>query len=103
MTSKRSTRACEPSELAHKLESLLSRIRSREIRCTSSHATLALRSLDMVKGLVKNVEDSLSGKPTRQPEGYEAMLESLASPEVNKKPAVLRETDVCSTPQQESW
>ncbi len=75
------------SELAHKLESLLRRIRSREIRCTASHANLALRSLDMVKGLVKNVEDALCRRPMRRPEGYEAMLESLASPEVQKEPS----------------
>lgn len=69
------------SELAHLAESLLSRVRDREIRCTGGYADLALRSVDMLKELIQTVQDALGGKPMTRPEGYEELLHLLANPE----------------------
>ncbi|MDE3128698.1 MAG: Hpt domain-containing protein, partial [Gemmatimonadota bacterium] len=41
--------------IAHKAESLLSRMRDREIRCSGRHAELALRSVDCLKTLIDEV------------------------------------------------
>jgi HPt (histidine-containing phosphotransfer) domain-containing protein len=51
------------SRMAHLAESLLSRIRNKEIRLVGGYADLSLRSLDMLKKVVTSVEDSLRGAP----------------------------------------
>lgn len=43
------------TKVAHKAESLLSRIRAHEIRCTGRHAELALRSVDGLKSLIEEL------------------------------------------------
>jgi chemotaxis protein histidine kinase CheA len=62
------------SELAHHAESLLSRMRNREIRCEGGYADLALRSVDMVKGLIEQVHGALGGKAMAAPPGYDRLL-----------------------------
>jgi two-component system chemotaxis sensor kinase CheA len=69
------------SEFAHRAESLLSRIRDGEIRCTGGYADLALRSLDMIKELILGVQQALSGEPMVRPPGYDELLTVLDDPE----------------------
>lgn len=69
------------SELAHLAESLLSRIRNKEIRLIGGYADLALRSLDMLKKAVTSVEGALHGATLEAPEGYEELKYVLTDPE----------------------
>lgn len=69
------------SELAHKAESLLSRVRDGEIRCTGGYADLALRSIDVLKELVKQVQEGLAGARMLVPDGYGDLLDVLNDPE----------------------
>ncbi len=78
------------TELAHRAESLLSRVRDKEIRCTGGYADLALRSIDALKALVESVHGALSGAPLEAPDGYPELLRILDNPEaagVNGDPA----------------
>ena len=69
------------SEIAHHAESLLSRVRDKEIRYAGGYADLALRSLDMIKQMIDLVQDALGGAPLSKPEGYDDLLDVLADPE----------------------
>jgi two-component system chemotaxis sensor kinase CheA len=69
------------SELAHHAESLLSRIRNKEIRLIGGYADLSLRSLDMLKKAVAAVEGALRGDLLTIPEGYAELQSILADPE----------------------
>lgn len=71
------------SELAHKAESLLSRVRDHEISCTGGYADLSLRSIDMLKDLLQEVQDALGGEPMSIPDEYERLIELLTNPEAN--------------------
>ncbi|HEY3281976.1 MAG TPA: chemotaxis protein CheA [Armatimonadota bacterium] len=68
-------------ELAHHAETLLTRVRDHEIRCTGGYADLALRSVDMLKELVNVVNAALNGSPQVKPEGYDGLLQLLVNPE----------------------
>lgn len=69
------------STLAHRAESLLSRVRDREIRCTGGYADLALRSVDMLKDVLASVQDALQGTAIKKPAGYDELMRLLANPE----------------------
>lgn len=69
------------SEMGHHAESLLSRVRDREIRYSGGYADLALRALDMLKDLILSVEEALTGNSFSKPEGYDELLSLLADPE----------------------
>jgi two-component system chemotaxis sensor kinase CheA len=69
------------SEMAHLAESLLSRVRDKEIRYAGGYADLALRSLDMIKQMITFVQDALGGGPLLHPEGYDELVELLRDPE----------------------
>jgi two-component system, chemotaxis family, sensor kinase CheA len=69
------------SEFAHGAESFLSRIRDKEIRCTGGCADLAFRSVDMLKDLIKGVQDVLGGEPMAVPEGLHDLMAQIAEPE----------------------
>jgi len=69
------------NEIGHLAESLLSRVRDKEIRYGGGYADLALRSLDMIKDLVTAVEDALGGQPWTKPDGYTALMTLLEDPE----------------------
>ncbi len=69
------------SDLAHRAESLLSRVRDGEIRCTGGYADLALRSVDLLKELIQAVQDALGGEPMAAPDGLGELMELLADPE----------------------
>ena len=69
------------SEFAHRAENLLSRIRDGEIRFGGGYADLALRSIDMLKELLKSVEAYAPGAALKKPEAYDELLTVLADPE----------------------
>ena len=70
------------AEMGHHAESLLSRVRDREIRYSGGYADLSLRALDMIKELVGQVQEALaSGGPLVKPEGYNELMQVLADPE----------------------
>jgi two-component system chemotaxis sensor kinase CheA len=69
------------SNLAHRAESFLSRIRDKKIHCTGEYADLAFRSVDMLKDLVKTVQDVMDGEPMVPPEGFDELMSLLAEPE----------------------
>ena len=72
------------AELAHHAESLLSRAREKEIRCTGGYADLSLRSADMLKALLQSVQDALDGDGTLvTPEGYDELIVLLKEPEAH--------------------
>jgi two-component system, chemotaxis family, sensor kinase CheA len=63
---------------AHEAESLLSRVRDKEISYTRGCADLSLRSVDMLKELLSAVETALSGDGRLPlPLGYEELLTAL--------------------------
>ncbi|MBN2321128.1 MAG: chemotaxis protein CheA [Acidobacteria bacterium] len=69
------------SKMAHLAESLLSRIRNKEIRLLGGYADLALKSLDMLKKVVAIVEEALRGESLVIPEGYEELMGVLTDPD----------------------
>lgn len=69
------------SEMAHHAESLLSRVRDGEIRYSGGYADLSLRSIDMLKVLIRSVQEALGGKPLVKPKGYDELMLLLEAPE----------------------
>jgi two-component system, chemotaxis family, sensor kinase CheA len=69
------------SEMAHHAESLLSRVRDGEIRYSGGYADLSLRSIDMLKVLIRSVQEALGGTPLRKPKGYDELMLLLENPE----------------------
>ena len=64
---------------AHEAESLLSRVRDKEIAYARGCADLSLRSADMLKALLAVVENALNGDGRMPvPDGYVELLEALA-------------------------
>ena len=65
---------------AHEAESLLSRVRDKEIAYTKGCADLSLRSADMLKALLMSVETGLNGDGKLPiPDGYHELLDALAA------------------------
>lgn len=68
---------------AHAAESLLSRMRAGEVRCTGYNATLVLQSIDMLRlgvdGVVRALE---TGEPATLPESSHTLVRALGTPEV---------------------
>lgn len=69
------------TEMAHHAESLLSRVRDKEIRYAGGYADLTLGGLDMIKQMIDLVQDALGGSPLSKPEGYDNLLSLLSDPE----------------------
>jgi two-component system, chemotaxis family, sensor kinase CheA len=69
------------ADLAHHTESLLSRMRDGEIRCTEGYADLALRAADMLKEWTQALQNVLGGAALVPPAGFEELLQVLADPE----------------------
>jgi two-component system, chemotaxis family, sensor kinase CheA len=69
------------TEFAHHAETLLARVRDKEIRCTGGYAGLALRSVDILKALIRAVDTALKGDTPRPVEGYRLILSRLEQPE----------------------
>ncbi len=75
---------------AHEAESLLSRVRDKEIRYTQRCADLALRSVDMLKDLLAIVETALAGDGQLPiPAGYHALLDALAGYDPSCEPTAI--------------
>jgi len=71
------------TEFAHHAETILSRVRDREIRCTGGYADLALRSCDMLRSLLDSTQDALEGRGETIPAGYDALLALVRNPEAS--------------------
>ena len=69
------------ADMGHHAESLLSRVRDREIRYTGGYADLSLRALDMLKALIEGVQEALGGAALMKPPGYDELLTVLSAPE----------------------
>ena len=69
------------SDLAHRAETLLSRVRDGEIRFAGGYADLALRSLDTLKELIGEVQSALDGSTYSKPASYDGLHAVLADPE----------------------
>ena len=71
------------TEFAHHAETILSRVRDREIRCVGGYADLALRSCDMIRTLLDATQDAVEGRGESIPAGYDDLLEVVRNPEHN--------------------
>ncbi len=69
------------SEMAHRAESLLSRVRDGQIRCTGGYADLALRAMDALGKLIQSVQKAVGGQPITKPDGYDELMTLLQDPE----------------------
>lgn len=69
------------SDLAHRAESILARVRDGTVRFAGPYAELAFRSVDMLKALVAVVEEARGGGVRPVPQGYADLLRALADPE----------------------
>ncbi|MBW3630476.1 MAG: Hpt domain-containing protein [Gemmatimonadetes bacterium] len=70
------------TELAHHAESLFTRFRDSELRCTGPGADLSLRAVDMLAALLAAVETSTrAGEPCRLPDGYADLVRTLENPD----------------------
>jgi two-component system chemotaxis sensor kinase CheA len=65
------------SDLAHRAESLLSRVREGELPFTSGVADLTLRSADALRALLDGVRPVLDGGRERVPDGLDAVMRAL--------------------------
>jgi two-component system chemotaxis sensor kinase CheA len=68
------------TKVAHEAECLLSRMRDGEIRCSGGYASLALSSVDALKGLVADVA---AGQRPRMTPALESLGARLTSPETH--------------------
>ncbi len=73
------------AELAHKAETLLSRVRDKQIRYGGHYADLALRSADTIKELMYLITAAMAGETAPKPTGYDALLENVANPDAGRK------------------
>ncbi len=70
---------------AHAAESLLSQIRTGELRCTGRNATLTLRAIDALRGCIDGVERSLDGtSPLELPGTLAALIAALGAPDTGR-------------------
>ena len=69
------------SELAHSCESFLNPVRKHETQLTGGYADVALRSVDMLKGLTQSLQNALGGEALVKPDGYDDLMRLLTDPE----------------------
>jgi two-component system chemotaxis sensor kinase CheA len=69
------------TDLAHKAENLLSRVRDNEIQCSGRYADLALRSADMLKVLIEAAESGQPRETMALHPGYAELLQTLSNPD----------------------
>jgi len=65
------------TEFAHHAESLLSRVRDRELRCVGETAELVLQSVDMLRALLDTIQGAIDGHADLLPDGYGHLLATL--------------------------
>jgi two-component system chemotaxis sensor kinase CheA len=82
-------------DLAHQVESMLARVRDGQDSFTTSHADLALKSLDMIKNILERMKSSGPGVQIDLPQGHEELLKTLKNfihgvrePEEPKEPQI---------------
>ncbi len=66
--------------LSHRAESLLSRARDKEIRLTGGYATLALQSVDNLKGFIDNIR---VGEMSSLPPNFRQLMGILQNPDAH--------------------
>ncbi len=66
--------------LSHRAESLLSRARDKEIRLTGGYATLALQSVDNLKGFIDNIR---VGEMSTLPPSFRRLMAILQNPDAH--------------------
>lgn len=81
-------------DLAHQVESMLSRVRDGEDVFTVGYANLALKSLDVIKSILGRMKSSGPGLQIELPWGYEELLESLRNFISNTKEIITNENEV---------
>jgi two-component system chemotaxis sensor kinase CheA len=64
-------------DLAHQVESMLSRVRDGQDNFTIGHADLGLKSLDLIKIILERMKSSGPGRQIELPLGHEELLEAL--------------------------
>lgn len=64
-------------DLAHRVESMLAKVRDGEDSFTVGHANLALKALDMIKIILERMKTSGPGQQIELPSGHGALLETL--------------------------
>ena len=64
-------------DLAHQVESMLTRVRDGQDNFTIEHADLGLKSLDMIKIILERMKSSGPGRQIDLPLGHEDLLEAL--------------------------
>lgn len=69
------------TELSHHAESILSQVRDGKICYAGGYPDLALRSVDMLKTLFRDLENALGGGPFQKPSGYDALIQQLSAPD----------------------
>ncbi len=70
----------EISSMAHSMESLMDKVRKREIILNSGHIDLLLASNDNLKDLLAAVEKTVDGLPFQVPESYLSLMNRLTDP-----------------------
>ncbi|MCE5215827.1 chemotaxis protein CheA [bacterium] len=69
--------------MAHRAESLLSRVRDHEVVFADACADLALRAIDMLKELTHALQDALGGVPMTEPATYADLMRCLNDPDLS--------------------
>lgn len=64
-------------DLAHQAESILARVRDGKENFTGDHADLALKTLDIIKGILERMKLSGPGQQIELPADYENQLDAL--------------------------
>lgn len=75
------------SELAHWAENLLSRMRTRELRCVGPYAELALRANDLLKTLLQLTGQGIKDGGILLPAEYHSVVELLKDPDAYARQA----------------
>ncbi|MFN8571789.1 MAG: chemotaxis protein CheA [Gemmatimonadaceae bacterium] len=69
------------SRFAHSAETLLVRMRDKEIRCVGGYAGLALQSVDVLTDLIRRVQRETAGEPPEPLPDLDPLVARLKSPE----------------------
>jgi two-component system chemotaxis sensor kinase CheA len=72
----------EINTLAHSMESLVDKVRKKEMLLEPAHIDLLLESNDCLKEFITVVEKTMAGQAYEPPQGYAKLLERLKSPTV---------------------
>ena len=69
-------------QVAHRAETLLSRVRDREVRYEGVYADLALQATDMIGTLIRILDEGIVSGVALKPDGFDLLLAQLDNPEV---------------------